>query len=355
MSTEADLGLLQHRIAELEALLEDIGRLSDLGSWEWHISEDRTVWSDSLYRIFGFEPGEFAPTYERWLERLHPDERDDVNDMVMAAYEARGSYVFDHRILWPDGTVRLLHARGRVVVDDDGEPTRIVGITYDVTDRRESEQRLHNFISDAAHELRTPVTAIQGAIELLEQEDPEMTVLAHDILKRQVDRLTVLTNNLLDLEALRPERSRIVRVPVSIADILADVETTHPPPEGKALVIQLPEGDVRVHAVPSQLERVVVNLVTNAYHHGGDTVMVLAETTGNLALLRVEDDGEGIDDDLLPELFRPFSRGRDAVGVGSGLGLAMARRLTEALGGSLAYRPRPEGGSSFRITLERAG
>lgn len=355
LTAEADTEALLARVAELESRLADIERLADIGFWEWHIAEDRTIWSDSLYRIFGFEPGEFAPTFDRWLERLHPDERDEVNQMVMAAYEQRGSYVFDHRILWPDGTVRLLHARGYVITDDHDEPVRIAGITYDVTERRDSEQRLHDFISDAAHELRTPVTAIQGALELLDHldNDPSMPDLTVEILERQVGRLSGLTNTLLDLEALRPETARIVRLPVSLRDLMHSVEASLPPPDGKTLTLEAPEEDVLVQAVPQQLERILVNLVSNAYAYGGNEVRVLSAVAGRHAVVRVEDDGDGIPTELVPDLFRPFSRGRDAVGVGSGLGLAMARRLTEALGGTLDYRPRPDGGASFLITLDR--
>ncbi|MDO8378747.1 MAG: ATP-binding protein [Phenylobacterium sp.] len=119
--------------------LERAQRLSDTGSWEWDILTDDIVWSAQIYRIFGLAPHAFAPTYPAFLERVHPDDRALVEQRVGDAIEGRQAYDLDHRIVLPDGNVRIVHERGEVEYAPDGRPVRILGAVQDVTHIRTAE------------------------------------------------------------------------------------------------------------------------------------------------------------------------------------------------------------------------
>jgi PAS domain S-box-containing protein len=132
----------EERLRRSERQLAEAQRLAHIGNWEWDIPTNTVVWSDELYRIFGFEPQEFRASYEVFLERLHPDDRPQVIAVIEKALEHPGAFTHYHRVILPDGTVRILHNRGEVLVGEDGRPVRMFGTEEDVTERRQAEEQL---------------------------------------------------------------------------------------------------------------------------------------------------------------------------------------------------------------------
>ena len=124
--------------------LAEAQAIAHLGSWEWDVGLDRITWSDELYRIYGYRPGEVDVTYDSFLDHVHPEDRAHVGETVGEGLRTQQPFEFEHRILRPSGEVRLLYARGRVAATDSGAPSRMVGIALDVTEQRraESETRL---------------------------------------------------------------------------------------------------------------------------------------------------------------------------------------------------------------------
>ena len=121
-------------------MLAEAQRLARLGSWEWDIPANRVTWSDELYRIYGLAPGEIAPSYEGFLERVHPDDRDAVDARNRAAFADHQPFEDVKRCVRPDGTEFLMRTRGEVVVNDAGEPIRMLGICEDVTAEKHAER-----------------------------------------------------------------------------------------------------------------------------------------------------------------------------------------------------------------------
>ena len=111
-------------------------QLAHLGSWAWDIAADDITWSDELLRIFGRERDSLDGTYEGFLQCVHPDDRDRVDDAVRKAMENRAAFEFEHRIVRPDGEVRVIHARGECVSDEIGRPIRMSGTGLDITEER---------------------------------------------------------------------------------------------------------------------------------------------------------------------------------------------------------------------------
>jgi len=128
--------IVTESLLEHERLLAETQRLARLGSWEWDIDSDRVTWSDEMFRIFGIDLDGFVPTYEAYLERLDPDDRIVVEELVRRCVESGDPYVFDHRVTRPDGEVRWVQARGRAVRDGRRHIVRLQGSALDVTDQR---------------------------------------------------------------------------------------------------------------------------------------------------------------------------------------------------------------------------
>lgn len=119
--------------------LERAQAVTNTASWEWDIPTNGLIWSDQIYRIFGLEPAAFEPTYPRFLARVHPEDRASVERAVHQALAREADYAIDHRIVLPNGTVRIVHEIGLVEFDKAGAPVRMTGAVTDVTELREAD------------------------------------------------------------------------------------------------------------------------------------------------------------------------------------------------------------------------
>jgi two-component system cell cycle sensor histidine kinase/response regulator CckA len=132
----------QARLVANEAKLAEAQQIARLGSWEWEIATDKVVWSDELYRIYGVRPDRFPGSYGSYLDKVHADDRARVARVIETAVAERRGWSLDYRIVRPDGEVRMIHARGEVVLDDQGRPAIVRGTAQDVTENRRVEDAL---------------------------------------------------------------------------------------------------------------------------------------------------------------------------------------------------------------------
>jgi PAS domain S-box-containing protein len=117
-------------------------RAAGIGSWDWDITTGALHWSAEVEPVFGFEAGGFDGTYEAFLQCIHPEDRQRVEDSVRACVERGEEYAIEHRIVWPDGTVRCVAETGDVVRDERGRAVRMVGVVQAITDRKQAERAL---------------------------------------------------------------------------------------------------------------------------------------------------------------------------------------------------------------------
>jgi PAS domain S-box-containing protein len=129
----------QSALQQTRELLEESQRSAHVGTWSWDIVGGSLVWTDELYRIYGLEPGD-PLDYPRYLDLVHPDDRALAVATVERALVNREPFAFDHRIVRPDGSVRTLHGRGRVIVDREGHPVRMIGSGQDITERLKADE-----------------------------------------------------------------------------------------------------------------------------------------------------------------------------------------------------------------------
>lgn len=153
-------------VTRRKALLERAERLARIGSWEWTPATDEFVWSDNLFRLFGLQPGEVAPSLEVLAARVHPDDRGKVEHEMESARGGGALPPLDVRVVRPDGTVCHLRATGVVEKRAKDEPRRLVGSVQDVTEQRHAEREMaaHLAVSEA---LSAWSSLEQGAERLL--------------------------------------------------------------------------------------------------------------------------------------------------------------------------------------------
>ena len=140
------------------AYLAEAQRLAHTGSWAWNpLTEQCFYWSEEMFRIFEIDPRQGLPTSETFWQRIHPEDRESMRELLGKSALEKTEYVHDHRILLPDGTVKHIHAIGHPVLDEAGELVEYVGTAMDITERkraeealRESETRFRTFVDHAA-------------------------------------------------------------------------------------------------------------------------------------------------------------------------------------------------------------
>ena len=127
--------------------LAEAQRLARLGSWDWDIAANTVTWSPELYRIYGLEPGATEPSYEEFLARVHPDDRDSVDATHRKALADHEPFDDIKRCIRPDGTIFLMRTHGEVVADAAGQPIRMLGVCEDVTVEKEAQRALADLAS----------------------------------------------------------------------------------------------------------------------------------------------------------------------------------------------------------------
>ncbi len=130
-----DLRLAEQRTRNLTEHFSLALRAGGLGTWRWDISSGTTVWDERLEALFGLAPGQFDGTFDSYIARLHPDDRDGVLQEVDEAVRSASTYRVEHRVVWPDGSVRWIVGAGGATVDEHGAVTGTIGCAMDVTDR----------------------------------------------------------------------------------------------------------------------------------------------------------------------------------------------------------------------------
>jgi PAS domain S-box-containing protein len=344
----------QGELQRERASLAEAQELAHLGSWEWSIAENRVSWSDELFRIYGLRRG-CEETYGSYLDRVHPDDRALVRETVTQALDDGEPFSFDHRVVRPDGTVRWVHGRGRVILDASGEPERMVGTSQDITDSKGLDELRENILATVSHELRTPLTSILGfALTLKERgstlvETTRSEIVGH--LLEQAHKLDRLLSDLLDLDRFRHgplgSEFRAADVGALVRQIVAAQPTDDHP--------------IEVHAAPivaevdtAKLERIVENLLANARKHTprGTDVAVRVEPDGDAVLIAVDDRGDGIPEHDRKAVFELFNRGDAYENVpGAGIGLAVVAQFAAMHRGRAWVEDNPGGGASFKVQL----
>ena len=229
-----------------------------------------------------------------------------------------------------------------------------LAILRDVTEERRMQHVKAEFIANASHELKTPLTALSGYLEMLEdEEDEEVRAEFLNDMRTQTERLQSLARTLLDLSRLDANAVTFRTEEVDLEDLLHGVRRDFGY-TGRPLNIRVEERVPPVETDPTQLHRTLAILVDNAikYSQEGSPVDLELSREDGSAVISVADRGCGIPEAEIPHIFDRFYRAQGSSRAdGTGLGLALAHEITDHLGGEIRVQSRPEDGSTFSVSL----
>jgi PAS domain S-box-containing protein len=132
----------EREVRKSEQRLNHAQQIANVGSWEWDVQGGALWWSEQVYRQMGEQPGRFTPTYDGFLQHVHPEDRAAFDAAVQRALAETAPYEGEFRIVRPDGSVRVLHSRGEVQPGPDGRPRSMMGVCLDITERKQAERDL---------------------------------------------------------------------------------------------------------------------------------------------------------------------------------------------------------------------
>ena len=383
-----EIGQLAERLSEASALLR--GREQDLRDSEerfrlvieevrdygiFALSPEGHVasWNLGAQRIKGWEAEEVLGTH---FSRFYPAEtRDFLPDNMLSRARDSGTAEDEGWRLRKDGNLFWANVVITAMHDEQGELRGFSKVTRDMTERRRSEDALRqareeaiaanqaksDFLSRTSHELRTPMSAILGFGQLLELDEDQFAPRHREGIGQIMKagrHLLSLINDLLDISSIEAGGAELVLQSLDMAEILTEVHALAAPivkVAGVRFALEKPVKGLSAWGDRRRVVQVILNLVANAakYHRTG-TIIRLACTPQNGGVrVIVEDDGEGVAKDDTSRLFTPFDRlgqqNRSKVD-GTGLGLALSKRLIESMGGAIGYDA-PEKGARFWFTL----
>jgi PAS domain S-box-containing protein len=305
-------------------------------------------------------------------ELFAPAEAKALAERDRAALRGKGVDVREESICTRDQGWRTFHTKRVPIVGSDGAPQYLLGIARDVTEQNLADHAIKHarieaeranrakseFLSRMSHELRTPLNAVLGFAQLFELDTltPRQAENVQQI-ARGGKHLLGLINEVLDISRIEAGHLALAPEAVSVHAVAVEVlEMIRPLAETQQITINV-TGDDSLYATADRqrLKQILLNLCSNAvkYNRAGHSVQISCSTADGQACVAVRDNGHGIPADKLPLLFTPFERlGVEQSGIeGTGLGLALCKRLTEVMNGALAVESRVGVGSTFSLYL----
>jgi len=368
--------LMTQELERQQAHLTEAQRLTHTASWAWRVPHrDAVEVSEEWYRIYGFDPSEGPPVWEKRLERVHPEDRLKWRSTNERAIMDKADLDQEYRILLPNGKVKWIHSVGHPVVSNTGDLEQFVGSSTDITERKSAEHEreklrqleadlahtnrvstLGEMAASLAHEIKQPIaaaiTSANSCIEWLAHEPPNLdrARAAAARIDKYGNRAAEIIDRIRSLYRKSPPQRELVDVNGIIQEMLTLLKSEanrYPIAVRAELTTDLP----KIMVDPVQLQQVFMNLMLNAIEamkdSGGELTVKSQLQDGHLQF-SVSDTGVGLPTEKGEEIFSAFITTKPQ---GSGMGLAISRSIVESHGGRLWATANDGRGATFYFTL----
>ncbi|MCX7823675.1 MAG: ATP-binding protein [Syntrophobacterales bacterium] len=373
-------------LREKEVILKRAQELGKVGSWVFEHSSGEIIWSEETYRIFGLEPYQEKINYFKFINMVHPEDREKVEEAWLSSISNNmDEYQVEHRSIIR-GKVKYLFEKCIHEKDSEGRIVRSFGMVQDITERVENEKKLmkalkmaeemarkaheaneakSRFLANMSHEIRTPLNGIIGATHLLETTNltPEQKEYV-SIIQTSSEVLLGLVEDVLDLSKIEAGQLALKTLPFDIyhmVERITQLMGNNALKKGLELIqIVSPDIPLKLIGDETRIQQIIVNLLSNAIKFTeegevGIVVDVVRKRVTEVDLrISIYDTGPGIPKDKLSEIFMEFRQLDDSKArryEGSGLGLAISSKLAELMGGRIEVESEPGKGSNFSLYI----
>ena len=363
----------EDQLKQSERSLSEAQRIAHLGNWSWNIKNDELKWSDEIYRIFGLTPEKSVASYDSFLKKVHPDDRDRVNNAVKDALTGK-DYSIDHRIILGDGSQRVVHELGEVIFDKNNIPVQMIGTVHDITERKKAEEKLKETIGElersnyelqqfayiTSHDLQEPLRTIASFTQLFERRyKGRLDSDADEFIEFIVDaavRMKGMIQGLLEYSRVGTQKIEFKEVNLNkkMDLVLSNLHAFINENNAEVTYDKMPN----VFADPDQIIRLFQNLIGNAIKFKKQDVppkihiAVKRDLENGEYIFSISDNGIGMKEQYSGKIFEVFKRLHTMDEYeGTGIGLAISKRIVERHGGRIWVESKLGVGSTFYFTL----
>jgi two-component system, cell cycle sensor histidine kinase and response regulator CckA len=368
--------LAAQALAQSQERLQLALSAAHMAVWHWDVASRTLSWDEGFARLYGLDASSTVPPLEELIERVHPEDQENIRAAVRRAIDDTGELNCEFRIAFPNGRVRWVAGRGRLAREASGTPLYMTGVCLDITDRKLMEDRLRQaqrmdsvgqLAGGIAHEANNMMSVVLGCADyVLQRSDlPEPVRQDVDQIWRAAKRTAGITQQLLAFSRRQMLQPQVLDLNTTVREL--EPVLARALGESRGLRMHLSPTLGQVRADPGQLEQVLLNLTLNARdsmdENGRLTIetmnVVLDETyaaakpvetlvPGEYAAVVVTDTGHGIDRATLPRIFEPFFTTKP-VGQGTGLGLSTVYGIVKQSGGFVWAYSEPGLGTTFKL------
>ncbi len=361
----------ENKLRSLSKRLMLATRAASIGIWDLDPVNNRLIWDEEMYRIYRISRDQFSGTYGAWEAILHPEDLAREDAKIQDVFRGMGNYDSEFRIVWPDKSIRNIKANALVVRDSTGRPQRMIGTNRDITDQRRAEDELKKTVDElarsnselerfayvASHDLQEPLRAVTGCMQLLQKTyGGKLGSDADGLIRHAVEgaaRMRTLIGDLLVFSRVgtggKPFESTDCDDSLDLAIQNLDVTLK----ESDTIITRDPLPTIM--ADPTQLPQLFQNLIGNAVKFHSERqprIHIGAQWQEGTWLFSVKDNGIGIEPQYRERIFVIFQKLHTrAEYAGTGVGLAICRRIVERHGGKIWVESEPGQGTTFFFTL----
>ncbi len=352
-------------LSRSEESLKQAQAIAHIGSWSRHLKTNELIWSDEVFRIMGQTPSGGLPDYRAFIESIPPTQRKGMADAVAQTISTGDSYRYEHQVVLPDGRQRDVLEIGELVLDETGNPEKLIGIVHDITEQKLIDRMKTEFISTVSHELRTPLTSINGSLGLLAGgvagDITGQALKLIEIASNNSERLVRLINDILDIEKIESGQMVFHDLPLDVMQLVRtalESNQSFADQHGVDLVLIGDTGDARIAGDRDRMTQVFANLISNAckFSAPGMTVEIRVALNGNVVRIEIADTGRGIPDDFHKRMYQKFAQADSSDSRrfgGTGLGLSIVKSILDNMNGTIEFETELDKGTTFIVELPR--
>jgi PAS domain S-box-containing protein len=359
-STVEELDVARQQAITAREMLDQAISSARIGTW--HVNpESKTLTSSArLKELFGYHPDEEMP-YDAALAHITGGYREAVAQAVDTALAKGDSYDLEYPVIgYRDEKLRWVRTTGRLIQGADGIRSVFSGTVMDITEFKEDEQRKNDFIGMVSHELKTPLTSMNGYIQMLlmkaRRSEDNSTVGTLDKANKQVAKMTTIINGFLNVSRLESGKIYIDRRVFDMAGLVIEAEEDFLATIATHKVVFAPVAETLVNADRDKIGQVINNFISNAikYSPPDTTIQVTCVTKDGKVQVSVQDEGDGIGEEDQEKLFERYYRVKTDQNksiAGFGIGLYLCKEIIDRHKGQIGVRSKVGAGSIFWFTL----
>lgn len=378
----------KYEIQKREILLNLAEGMANLGSYEFDIVNKSAIWSDQLYRIYGYEPNEFEAKEDNLFMVVHPEDKEYIKKLFTEATFNEDEFEYQFKFIRKDSSPGVSYGKAKVIKNKNNQIIKITGFVQDITERvkmveqlkslnAELESRvnertkelsvsidnlqmlndsLDNYAYIISHDLKAPLTVIEGLVPFIKDDclarpfdDEGMKML--DMIVSKVEDMKDIIENVLRTAKMQKQ----IKEPINLLHLCQDVLTTLNPPSH--FHIYIPYNLPVVNYNRTSLKQILQNLVGNAIKYmdkENPDIKIGAVEKDKYYQIYVRDNGSGIPEVKYPKIFERFEIAHNKENIEShGLGLSIVKQLVEANGGKVWVESELNKGSIFYFTIPK--